>query len=120
MGWSPWYYGILKLHEVVYGGDGEGADMGSCDDAVTAPEQGSRDVSQIAPAWFRYGSQYLFLGTKRLRKRCLSTVPGAGFYDVFRGVKGKTFLPLKGKTRLPLDIFSYSHSIVATGLGDRS
>ena len=54
--------------------------MGSHDDAVTAPEQGSLDASQIAPAWFLYGSRALFLGIKRLRKRCLSTVFGAGFW----------------------------------------
>ena len=43
----------------------EGTDMGSHDDAIIAPEQGSRDVSQIAPAWFLYGSMDLFFGNKK-------------------------------------------------------
>ena len=82
----------------------EGTDMGSRDDAVTAPEQGSLDVSQIAPVWFQYGSMGMFLGIKRLRKRCLNTVPGAGFLFGFQYSKGKSSLPQTGKTRLPLDM----------------
>ena len=94
--------------------------MGSHDGADTAPEKGSRDVSQIAPAWFLYGSRALFLGIKRLRKRCLSTVSGAGFWFGFHRSKGKTILPQTGKMRLPLDNGDHSHSMVATGFGERS
>ena len=100
---------------MVYGGE-EGTDMGSHDDAVTAPEQGSRDVSQIAPARFPYGAMGMFLGIKRLRKRCLNTVPGAGFLFGFQGCKGKTFLPQTEKTRLPLDLYlipTRSHQTVS-------
>ena len=39
--------------------------MGSHDEISTAPKQGSRDVSQIAPAWFLYGSRTLYLGIKK-------------------------------------------------------
>ena len=39
--------------------------MGSHDEISTAPKQGSRDASQIAPAWFLYGSRVLFLGIKK-------------------------------------------------------
>ena len=43
-------------------------------------------------------------GNKRLRKRCLSTVSGAGFLFGFHRSKGKTILPQTGKTSLPLDM----------------
>ena len=46
-------------------GGEEGTDMGSHDDAIIAPEQDSRDVSQIAPAWFLYGSQGSVFGNKK-------------------------------------------------------
>ena len=47
----------------------------------------------------------LYLGIKRLRKRCLSTVHGAGFLFGFHRCKGKTLLPQTGKTGLPLDMY---------------
>ena len=39
--------------------------MGSHEEVNTAPEKGSLDASQIAPAWFPYGSRALFLGIKK-------------------------------------------------------
>ena len=78
--------------------------MGSHEGGNTAPENGSLDASQIAPAWFPYGSRALFLGIKRLRKLCLNTVPGVGFLFGFHTSKGKTILPQTGKTGLPLDM----------------
>ena len=87
--------------------------MCSHEEVNTAPEKGSLDASQIAPAWFRYGSRALFLGIKGLRKRCLNTVPGVGFLFGFHGSKGKTILPQTGKTSLPLDM------VLTTGRNDK-
>ena len=53
--------------------------MGSHDGADTAPEKGSRDASQIAPAWFLYGSRALFLGIKKAPE----AVPEHGFRSWF-------------------------------------
>ena len=39
--------------------------MGSHEEGITAPEKGSRDASQIAPAWFLYVSRALFLGIEK-------------------------------------------------------
>ena len=82
----------------------KGTDMGSHDDDIIAPEQVPEMFPKLLPHGFYTVPWIYFLGTKRLRKRCLSTVPRADFYDVFCGIKWKTFLPLKGKSRLPLDM----------------
>ena len=53
--------------------------MGSHEEGITAPENGSHDASQIAPAWFRYGSRALFLGIKKAPE----AVPEHGFRSWF-------------------------------------
>ena len=64
---------------MVLKGEDEGADNGSHDEISSAPEKGSRDVSQIAPAWFLYVSRALFLGIKKAPE----AVPEHGFRSWF-------------------------------------
>jgi hypothetical protein len=56
-----------------------GSNMGSHEEVNTAPEKGSRDASQIAPAWFLFGSRVLFLGIKKAPE----AVPEHGFRSWF-------------------------------------